>query len=755
MKELEKEQSSFLFQLKKKFTLSDQPWKVEVWNEFIETLDAKIIATKTSIHDLIGRHYPGFSKNFVFSSQLTPQINKLKEETNLALKKASSANSIEGINADYDIEHKRILTQLKRIEKIVLILESLQTIHSRFEEIERFIKKRKIDFAAKELKKLEQLVDSVIQSTNFETSDQESFINSKVCRTIKINMIRKKAKIRTISEQTIRSLITIKPHGIHIKINDNSKKNITLNKAFHTLELLGALKQKNVSDIITIPLWKYILLPLISKKHLYVSIDTSTSFFELHLNDSGNQNVEKYSSQIFQNIVKVMNFVLENIYSNNKEWINMIDLWGDGGFKAINSINNLPISIDHLEDLVISDINDYESLSQVIVNILIQALPKDIEELSEYLKFVQKALYMEETLIELNLFDSSAKVVVPFIENLENHLARKRRTSVLFFTRKLILNDYFNSDLISATESLQPSIIALNSTSSDSFIHPFAIEDMQITKRAQDIIKIAFRTMDEAVLSTLNRQILSKNGKSYNILGYELYQTCRDIFELFRLLVPVVYEKDLSNENFIRAATLFHNDCLFIAHHLIYFGYIYRLKIDSSLRQKITFIDMVPPFRKIATMYMDKQIKIQVERLKKLCFSSVNLDETIFKKLLHFTNHYMEEFEQLNHHLSNLLPCKVYHHLLFILIDSMMEHLLLFFQKQTIHQPLSSTDMISIYTILKSMKSKLSTLNHLPTSIYQLDQLIYFFQIPTQWSTHQMKINDPIYLTLRPYFESI
>lgn len=53
-----------------------------------------------------------------------------------------------------------------------------------------------------------------------------------------------------------------------------------------------------------------------------------------------------------------------------------------------------------------------------------------------------------------------------------------------------------------------------------------------------------------------------------------LFQTSRDLLFLFRAVVPTLYADDIAND--ARACMLFHNDCLYIAHHMLTIGYLYK-----------------------------------------------------------------------------------------------------------------------------------------------------------------------------------
>jgi hypothetical protein len=80
-----------------------------------------------------------------------------------------------------------------------------------------------------------------------------------------------------------------------------------------------------------------------------------------------------------------------------------------------------------------------------------------------------------------------------------------------------------------------------------------------------------------------------------------LVVTARDIFEMYRAVVPVHHGDKL--ENVPTLGMLFHNDCMYMAHVLLTLGHTQRAKLPEDVRPLVSFVDMVIPLRKLAEHY--------------------------------------------------------------------------------------------------------------------------------------------------------
>jgi centromere/kinetochore protein ZW10 len=135
-----------------------------------------------------------------------------------------------------------------------------------------------------------------------------------------------------------------------------------------------------------------------------------------------------------------------------------------------------------------------------------------------------------------------------------------------------------------------------------------------VTVSVQTLVAMVHETMNEACTASADCTSV-------------LIHTARDILNLFRALVPTLHAEKLENDP--RLAALFHNDCIYIAHHMLTIGHQYRDRLptpsassssscSSSLPPPQLFIgmvDLVPSFRQLASRVLTSQVNRQKARL--------------------------------------------------------------------------------------------------------------------------------------------
>ena len=90
----------------------------------------------------------------------------------------------------------------------------------------------------------------------------------------------------------------------------------------------------------------------------------------------------------------------------------------------------------------------------------------------------------------------------------------------------------------------------------------------------------------------------------------ELHYTARDIFDIWRAVIPQHNEEQLENEPF--QAAVFHNDCTYITYHLLALGYHHRLWLPTPVKETCSFLDMVPLFRSLGQQCFRKQLVLSI-----------------------------------------------------------------------------------------------------------------------------------------------
>mgnify|MGYP006300592767 CR=1 FL=1 len=104
-----------------------------------------------------------------------------------------------------------------------------------------------------------------------------------------------------------------------------------------------------------------------------------------------------------------------------------------------------------------------------------------------------------------------------------------------------------------------------------------------------------------------------------------MYRTARETLDLFRAIIPATQGYEIKNVP--RTAAIFHNDCVFLAHHCLTLGLEYKDKYPPTteadaggklLRQTCMFVDMVPLFRDLAERSLGDMLELQASQIAEL-----------------------------------------------------------------------------------------------------------------------------------------
>lgn len=121
-----------------------------------------------------------------------------------------------------------------------------------------------------------------------------------------------------------------------------------------------------------------------------------------------------------------------------------------------------------------------------------------------------------------------------------------------------------------------------------------------ISVQTQSLMHLAYRTLaelgDVSPDDTIN-----------------VFYAVRDMFDLFRAVVPPMKAEALVEVPHVCA--VFHNDCFYIAHHLLSLGYQFRSALPESFQPVATFVDMVPGFHNLGETKFVAMMQLQQQRL--------------------------------------------------------------------------------------------------------------------------------------------
>ncbi|XP_038044149.1 centromere/kinetochore protein zw10 homolog [Patiria miniata] len=126
----------------------------------------------------------------------------------------------------------------------------------------------------------------------------------------------------------------------------------------------------------------------------------------------------------------------------------------------------------------------------------------------------------------------------------------------------------------------------------------FALPECAVSESIGCLVNLAYQTLQEA-------------GSNTPQCAIQLFYTVRNMFEIFCDVVPT-YHRD-SLQKLPQVCPLHHNNCMYIAHHLLTLGHQYRQSLPPPLCDGTsTFVDLIPVFRKLASECFLAQMKMML-----------------------------------------------------------------------------------------------------------------------------------------------
>ena len=283
----------------------------------------------------------------------------------------------------------------------------------------------------------------------------------------------------------------------------------------------------------------------------------------------------------------------------------------------------------------------------VIKHCLAATVPKNPVELAKYSEIGAQTAEFEANLQKLGVLESDFKQLSEYTEDVNTHFAAQKCQDLLVKARSILKKPIHNTVSITNAEVLAslsrldvvPTPTGAAGTRSKTKKSPasvskgvdlsaltFAFPQCGISESVKEFVDLLYSTLEECC-NTANPST-----------AVQLFYTTRNMVELFRAVLPSFHMSTITE--LPRIAVVQHNNCMYLAHHLITLGYQFHSRLPPPLNSEVaTFIDQVPYVRQLGEecflSEMRKQCNSILECLKSFeGFDDVSSDdkcESVYK----------------------------------------------------------------------------------------------------------------------------
>ena len=265
----------------------------------------------------------------------------------------------------------------------------------------------------------------------------------------------------------------------------------------------------------------------------------------------------------------------------------------------------------------------------IIRSCLAASIPKSPSELEDYVEISAKTAEFEASLCTGGICDQDFHPLSDYTQNVSTHFADQKCQDLLVRARSVLMKPIHNTVSITNAEVSQLGV-GVSPTKQEAYqlkspnegvdlnSLTFAFPPCIISKSTKEFVELLYDTLKECCTSATP------------LTAIQLFHTARNMVELFCAVLPSHHRSEIAEVP--RIAAVQHNNCFYLAHHLITLGHQFHRKLPAPLNSELaTFIDQVPFVRQLGEecflVEMRKQCGFIVEGVKSLGgFNNVSSD---------------------------------------------------------------------------------------------------------------------------------
>uniref|UniRef100_A0A8C1XRC2 Zw10 kinetochore protein n=1 Tax=Cyprinus carpio TaxID=7962 RepID=A0A8C1XRC2_CYPCA len=573
----------------------------------ISKLSRKVEETKEEVTDMINKKYVEFMPSMEGAEELLDQVESVSKDIDLL--KSCIENEVQQNLHDAVTEYAKLKQQLEKNTAVIDLLQHLQEFDTAIEEYHRALQEKNFVVAAKQHGKARASVDALkawkdtelplVHALSSEiTIQRENLIYHLGEEWQKLAVWKlPSTKTELTSEKSfLKTALHLNRGGSK---GDESVPHALLPSILQALSIQGELHKK--IKLFGQVLFKYMLKPLILYPSLVVEVSSQPeqgAVLSLQCTETKAEHPDP--SQVYTKVLTV----------ENPQF-------------------SLPISVPKQNTKTLSEILGdliWEEMSECIIReCLVHSIPANSSQLAEYSEVIKQTEDFESSLKEMGYLAGDSTDLLKYARNINCHFASKKCQDVIVAARKLMTSEMHNT--VKITPEYKLSIPKLpnpsggekerkesskksahydqQSLENEKQLSPntLCLPMCRISESVQQLMELAIQTLSEVVGSSPQCAV-------------QLFYTVRNIFHLFFDVVPT-YHKD----NFLKLphlAAIQHNNCMFIAHHLLTLGF--QFKPHLPLKDGVAyFVDLVPGFRRLGARCFVAQMNVQkAEMLERL-----------------------------------------------------------------------------------------------------------------------------------------
>ncbi|KAL7844290.1 hypothetical protein SRHO_G00228290 [Serrasalmus rhombeus] len=615
----------------------------------ISKLSRKVDETKEELSDMINKKYNEFIPSMDAAEELMDQVEAVSKDIDLL--KSFIENEVQQNLHEAVTEYAKLKQQLEKNTAVISMLQHLQEFDTAMEEYHKTLQEKKYEAAAKQLGKARGSVEALKARKDSELPLLKALSSEITVQ--RENLIyhlgeewKKLAVWKLPPAKELNGMESFLTTALHLNSGESKEDKHTpnhlLSSVLQALVIQGELHKK--IKLFGQVLLKYMLKPLIMYPSLLVEVgEQLEQGTVLSLHSEENQVEHPAPAEVYTKILIVLKTLHEHLFGT---------------------------SIDDKKVSAILGDQIWEEMSDCIIReCLLYSIPTNSSQLAAYDTVIKETEDFENHLKDMGYLSGDSTDLLKYARNVNCHFASKKCQDVIVAARKLMTSEMHNTVKISPDYKLAiPKLPNLGGGSRekqevkrsghcDQQIlenekqlgqRTLCLPVCRISESVQQLMELAIKTLSEAVGSSPQ-------------CGFQLFYTTRNIFHLFYDVVPTYHKDNLLK--FPHLAAIQHNNCMFLAHHLLTLGHQFRPHLP--LKDGVAyFVDLVPGFRRLGAQCFVAQMNVQkAEMLERLStarnFSNLD-DEDNYSAASKAVRQVIHQLKRLGKVWQDVLPVNIY-----------------------------------------------------------------------------------------------
>ncbi|XP_034864859.1 centromere/kinetochore protein zw10 homolog isoform X1 [Mirounga leonina] len=671
----------------------------------ISRLTRRVEEIKGEVCTMISKKYSEFLPSMQSAQDLVTQVDKLSEDIDL-LKSRIESEVCRDLHVS-TAEFTGLKQQLERDSVVLSLLKQLQQFSTAIEEYNCALTEKKYVTAAQCLEEAQKCLKLLKSRKCFDL---------KMLKSLHMELTIQKQNILCHLGEEWQKLIvwTLPPSKdtnnlesclqteLHLCIEQSQKEEKTpvppISSVLLAFSILGELQMKLKS--FGQMLLKYILRPLASCPSLYAIIESQPNIIIIRFESVMTDLEHPSPSEVFAKIRLVLEVLQKQLLGLYPQ-----DLPLDTDLE--NEKTSKIVLAEMLGDMI------WEDLSECLIkNCLVYSIPTNSSKLQQYEEIIQSTEEFENALKEMRFLKGDTTDLLKYARNINSHFANKKCQDVIVAARNLMTSEIHNTvkitpdskisvpDLPCPEKDEKLEVQKMSTTQYNEVVnlepentldqHSFSLPTCRISESVKQLMELAYQTLLEATTSS-------------DQCAIQLFYSVRNIFHLFHDVVPTYHKENL--QKLPQLAAIHHNNCMYIAHHLLTLGHQFRLRLAPILCDgTTTFVDLVPGFRRLGTECFLAQMRAQKGELLERLSSARNFsnmdDEENYSAASKAVRQVLHQLKRLGIVWQDVLPVNIYCKAMGTLLNTAISEII---GRITALEDISTEDGDRLYSLCKTV----------------------------------------------------